>query len=163
MPRECSVRIPSSSFLDSDVIGQMIWAATLLPENVAYDCAVVRLDNVPLPEVMGVLVNNVWIDDILPTNLKLMTTTLPLEGVLVSQASTEQDLGLPMRDDGPFHYQNLFEVTYDRETMGGMSGGPVLSPEGQLVGMHVAGLQNRGFFHRADQVLKAMQMVMYRT
>lgn len=156
------VRVPSSSLSDESIVGQLIWAAVLVPTAVDYDCGVVRITKTVLQEVDNRPINEVWMSEHLPEVLLLASDDMRLHGRLATQARMEGPLAVPLRTDGPFQYKNLFEVRYDTPTVGGMSGAPVLASTGELVGMHVGAVGDRAFFHRASELLNTLGMSLFR-
>ena len=163
----CSVYLPRTPINRDFIVGHMIWAKTLTPSSaVDYDCAVARLSEGPLSEAAGIVVNKLWNADALPGSVLLVVGANAISGTLSSQQRCSHSLSLPGRD-GLFTYSNLFAVTYVRTdpdtpaTAEGMSGAPVVTTGGQLVGMHVAGLDDTGYFQRADEILKKLGMEPY--
>ena len=83
------------------------------------------------------------------------------------QAAISEPFPVPGRTEGLFSYLNLFAADYTPLPDGtppiheGMSGAPLITADGWLVGIHVAGRGNTGFFHRADGVLRRLGMQLY--
>lgn len=165
MPGQCDVHVPGFSIIDDTKVGQMTWAASLDPHvTVTCDCGLARLSERPLPELPGFgKVSEVWKMDTLPVSVVLVTGNQQLNGTLLTQDRLAGPLGLPARPDGPFQYTNLFAAQYEQEPQPGMSGSLILSKGGELVGMHIAGQGNVGYFHRVSEILSLIGMVLYRS
>lgn len=159
----CEVRVPADSLSNEDIIGNMIWAEVLDPKvTIAYDCAILRVSKTALQEVDGIPIQTLWLQEQLPESVRLIAGDIRLAGRLTSQSAMRGPLSIPLRLDGPFDYDNLFEVRYEKATVDGMSGAPVLATSGELVGLHVGALEGRSFFHRADKVLNRLGMGLFR-
>jgi hypothetical protein len=169
LPNGCPVYLPENSLGSEYIVGYSTWATSIETTTpVEYDCGIVRLSGTPSSSIGAVLINQKWLDTTLPSDLFLVVDTQLIHGSLLSQESTPEALSVTGRD-GAFTYNNLYSVDYSQPgqtgpaIVEGMSGAPVITLEGFLVGMHVGGQNTRGYFHRADEILKWIGMDIYQS
>jgi len=166
---QCEVYLPKNMLGDENLIGYRTWASTLRQDvPVDFDCGITRLTVHPSLSIGTQFVNTKWIDTRLPDDLLLIVGSQSIPGTLNGQDSSSQDLAIPGLD-GKFSYNNLYSVDYSQPGQTGppiaegMSGAPVLSNDGVLVGMHIAGQDATGYFYRADEMLRWMGMDIYQS
>ncbi len=99
----------------------------------------------------------------LPDSVLLVLDGVQIGGRLITQQRLRGPIALPGRPDGPFTYANLFAARYQQNPEPGMSGALVLAATGELVGMHVAGIDDTGYFHLVNEILSQIGMVLYRS
>ena len=147
------VYLPRNIPLSEYVIGARVWATSLSPDTpVVYDCRCCAVDHhANAADRRAVDTDRVWIDDALPDQTLLVANGQQIPGKPGQTPAPSPALSVPGRD-GVFTYTNLYSIDYGQPGQvtwpiaEGMSGAPIITPAGMLVGMHIAGEGSTGYF-----------------